>query len=204
MIRVLYVAVALLAVSAGYFMSTQQLSSKDSAVKPKDSIAADAGGDAGIARGTELKSTTAGNSMDLVGRYRPDFKLGSQNGEFVSADDFTGKTVLLNFWATWCTPCREEMPMLVELQTQYESAGLQVVGIALDDVQKVRDFVRGFGISYPILVGSADVMDTNQKYGNLSGALPYSVLVDTDGIIRWQYSGALQHDELEEILAQWL
>jgi len=186
MMKLLYVVVALAAVAAGYFMSTQQFTSS--------------------APATSLTATAPAitHSSDLVGSYRPEFKLGSQSGEFVTADDFAGKTVLFNFWATWCGPCREEMPMLVELQSQYGDQGLQVVGIALDDVQKVRDFVQAFGISYPILVGEIDVMETNRNYGNITGVLPYSVLVDASGIIRWQYSGALQHDELVDILQQWL
>ena len=71
----------------------------------------------------------------LLGSYRPDFQLGNSTGEFVTPADYAGKTVLINFWATWCVPCRNEMPMLMDLQRQYGSAGLQVVGIALDDAK---------------------------------------------------------------------
>jgi peroxiredoxin len=127
----------------------------------------------------------------LVGSQRPDFRLGSTTGEVVTAADYPGKTLLINFWATWCEPCRREMPMLVDLQGEYGPEGLQVVGIALDDVQDVRDFVHKYGISYPVLVGAGDVMATSAAYGNLDGVLPYSVLVDSDGIIRWQYVGEI-------------
>lgn len=179
----LYMVVALAAVAAGYYLSTHF-----SSPAPPNTPA--------------VFTTT--HSNNLIGNYRPDFELGNQSGELVTPDDFTGKTLLINFWATWCAPCREEMPMLVELQSQYGDAGLQVLGIALDEVEKVREFVQEFGISYPNLVGMMDVMETNSNYGNTSGALPYSVLVDADGIIRWQYSGALQHDELVEILQKHL
>ena len=93
---------------------------------------------------------------------RPDFRLGSNTGEIVTPEDFAGKTLLINFWATWCAPCRQEMPMLMELQREYGEQGFQVLGIALDDVQSVRDFVQQYGINYPILVGAADVMATNE------------------------------------------
>jgi len=143
-------------------------------------------------------------AASLIGNPRPDFKLGSNTGEFVTPADFPGKTLLINFWATWCTPCRQEMPMLVDLQNEFGVAGLQVVGIALDDVQSVGDFVQTYGISYPILVGAGDVMQTSNAYGNVAGVLPYSVLVDSDGIVRWQYTGEIRREELLNILGDLL
>lgn len=137
---------------------------------------------------------------NLVGKKRPDFRLASHTGEFITASDFAGKTLLVNFWATWCAPCRKEMPMLMDMQRQYGSRGLQVVGIALDEVQSVRDFIDQYGISYPILVGQADVMATSAEYGNVEGVLPYSVLVDKTGIIRWQYSGEIHPDDVSKQL----
>jgi len=143
-------------------------------------------------------------NSDLVGSFRPDFRLGSSTGEFVTPADFAGKTLLINFWATWCEPCRKEMPMLNELQAQYGAAGLQVIGIALDDVQSVRDFAEKLGISYPILVGATDVMETNRAYGNVTGMLPFSVLVDKEGVIRWQYAGEVQPDKITTLLKEHL
>lgn len=143
-------------------------------------------------------------NSDLVGSYRPDFRLGSNTGAFVTPSDFEGKTLLINFWATWCAPCRKEMPMLMALQADYGAAGLQVIGIALDDVQSVRDFVAQLEITYPILVGAADVMETSNAYGNVAGVLPFSVLVDKDGIIRWQYAGEIQHEAVANLLDELL
>ena len=140
------------------------------------------------------------SNSQLLGNLRPDFQLFNHVGEMVSSDDFQGKTMLLNFWATWCSPCREEMPMLMDLQRENASRGLQVVGIALDDAQKVRSFVETYGISYPILVGEADVLDTSAAYGNREGVLPFSVLIDSEGIVRWQYAGLLKTDELKRQL----
>lgn len=143
-------------------------------------------------------------SGPLLGNIRPDFQLASNAGEFVSPADYTGKTMLINFWATWCEPCRKEMPMLMDLQRQYGSSGLQVVGIALDDAQSVRNFVETYGISYPVLVGSEDVFTTSTAYGNEEGVLPYSVLVDKTGVVRWQYAGIIQHAEIIKLLSDFL
>jgi thiol-disulfide isomerase/thioredoxin len=140
----------------------------------------------------------------LVGSLRPDFTLSSNTGEMVTPAIFSGKTVLLNFWATWCAPCRHEMPMLMDLQRQYAPKGLQVVGIALDDEQSVRNFVSTYGISYPILVGDADVFEVSAAYGNTEGVLPYSVLVDKDGIVRWQYAGKVRENDISNLLSEFL
>lgn len=132
--------------------------------------------------------------------------LGSSSGEQVSASSFDGSVTLVNFWATWCKPCREEMPMLVGLYKAYSQSGFQVVGVAIDDVKQARDFAAGLGVNYPILVGSTDVMVMARSYGNLSGVLPYSVLIGRDGIVRWTHLGGLKEKELvrriEELLAR--
>lgn len=134
----------------------------------------------------------------LLGVQRPPFTLGAADGQRVSASDFDGRVLLINFWATWCTPCRAEMPMLNETYRQYREAGLSVVGIALDDVQRAREFAGQLGIDYTILVGSTDVMAAGLAYGNRAGMLPYTVLVDRDGTVRWTRLGELQREQLLE------
>ena len=148
--------------------------------------------------------TGAPQTGNLVGDLRPDFTLTNNHGEFVSLSQFGSKTILLNFWATWCEPCRREMPMLMDLQRQHGSTGFQVVGIALDDREQVQSFVSTYGISYPILVGEADVFETSATYGNKEGVLPYSVLIDDEGIIRWKYAGILREDQVTDILSDLL
>jgi thiol-disulfide isomerase/thioredoxin len=143
------------------------------------------------------ESTAAAGPQALLGKPRPPFTLGASDGQRVSADDFTGDVLLINFWATWCTPCRKEMPMLVELHEALGDQGLSVVGIALDDVQRARDFAEELGVSYTVLVGAADVMATGFAYGNSAGLLPYTVLVDRQGIVRWTFLGELKRADLE-------
>jgi thiol-disulfide isomerase/thioredoxin len=179
----LLVIVAISAMLAGFYLSARHFSEPEAA--PRIMPGPVSGG-------------------ELLGSYRPDFELGSNSGEFITPADFSGKTILLNFWATWCAPCREEMPMLMDLQNQYGSEGLQVIGIALDDVQNVRDFVSKYGISYPVLVGEEDVFETSAAYGNEEGVLPYTVLIDKRGIVRWRYAGLIRHDNISSLLSELL
>lgn len=141
----------------------------------------------------QAKESTSGG---LVGQRRPDYTHGSVDGSYISASDFDGQVVLVNFWATWCGPCREEMPMLMDVRDRYNEQGLEVVGVAIDDVAAAREFLGELGVEYPNVVGAMDVMETLSNYGNAAGTLPYTVLIDRDGIIRWTLMGALKEPAL--------
>ncbi len=138
-----------------------------------------------------------------LGDQRPDFRHGGLNGEWVEASEFDGQLLLVNFWATWCAPCRREMPVLQEL-SEAHGDDLAVVGLAIDDLDAVREFVVELEISYPIAVGNADVMETQRAWGNSAGALPYTVLVDRDGILRWQHLGEVTRAEIDQVLDDFL
>ena len=140
--------------------------------------------------------------QDVEGRLRPDFTLADGQGRSVSATDFDGHLLLLNFWASWCQPCVEEMPMLSALQAEHDGRGLRVVGIALDDPERARAFAADLGLDYTLLYGRADAVQVGRSYGNRSGLLPYSALVDADGIVRWTHLGVLKRAELEARLAE--
>jgi peroxiredoxin len=137
-----------------------------------------------------------------VGQRRPDFRLADAAGDPVTAADFDGRVVLLNFWATWCAPCVEEMPMLSRLQRDYSGQGLQVVGIAVDDPVRARAFADDLGLDYPLLFGTGEAMLVGRRYGNASGMLPYSVLIDEAGIVRWAHLGAVSREQLETHIAR--
>lgn len=136
-----------------------------------------------------------------VGEPRPEFELPSLDGRRVQADDFAGRAMLVNFWATWCAPCRREMPVL-QAASQRHGDALAVVGIALDDPEPVASFVDELGIDYTILVGQEEVLDVQSAWGNEVGAMPYTVLVDGEGIVRWRHYGEVTTDELEEALGE--
>lgn len=111
----------------------------------------------------------------------PDFALESLDGKTMRLSDFRGKAVLLNFWATWCGPCKIEMPWFVDFQKQYGAQGLQIVGIAMDDASKedIAKFAKDMGVNYPILIGKEAVGD---QYGGVP-ALPETFLIGRDGKI---------------------
>ena len=121
------------------------------------------------------------------------------DGDPLSLSDWNGKWVLVNFWATWCAPCVREMPLLQDLADQYPDR-LNVVGIAIDEPGNVGEFVERLGIDYPILIGTSDVRETQARFGNPNGMLPYSVLIDARGIVRWTHLGELEENVLRDTL----
>jgi peroxiredoxin len=137
------------------------------------------------------------NPDSLVGEQRPDFVLKDTTGRQVSADEFSGRVLLINFWASWCKPCVEEMPLISSLYEELAGSGFSVVGIALDQPSRAAAFAAEIGVSYPVLVGETDTVMAGRRYGNHAGMLPYSVLVGADGIVRWTRLGAVSREDLE-------
>lgn len=111
---------------------------------------------------------------------------------------YAGRPVLINVWASWCGPCIEEMPELQRFHVQQGDNGTQVVGIALDDVAAVRDFLGRVPVTYPILVDAAGPADAGVRLGNPKGVLPYSVLVSADGRLLKQRIGPFRTGEIDD------
>ena len=116
----------------------------------------------------------------VIGTKAEDFSLPDSNGELRSLSEWQNKIIVINFWATWCAPCREEIPAFVELQQQYRDKGLQFIGIALQEAKEVRGFLEEFNVNYPSLVGGDEVIQAAKRLGNDIGALPYTVIIDTN------------------------
>ncbi len=127
---------------------------------------------------------------------RQNFSLPDLNGQQQQFSQWNDKVVLLNFWATWCPPCRREMPDFVEVYNQYKDKGFVIVGVGTDDRQKVAAFVKQLKVNYPILVGEREAMQISYQYGNHSGALPYSIIIDKKGIIRYRAGGWMSREKL--------
>lgn len=108
-----------------------------------------------------------------------------------------GKVLVVNYWATWCPPCREEMPMFSELQNKYKANGVQFVGISIDSVDKVIEYQSSEKIAYPLLMGTADAMGSSMALGNLSQALPFTVLINRQGQLDSTKLGRFTEAELD-------
>lgn len=125
----------------------------------------------------------------------PDFSLQDLNGQPLNLADYRGKIVVLDFWATWCAPCRDEIPHLVQLQDKYRDQGLQLVGISMDDGAKpVREFYQQFKMNYPVALGNEKVAEA---YGGILG-LPIAFLIGRDGRIQAKYTGEVNMSVLEQ------
>jgi cytochrome c biogenesis protein CcmG/thiol:disulfide interchange protein DsbE len=130
----------------------------------------------------------------LTGKSAPDFTLKDIKGKNVKLSSFKGKVIILDFWATWCPPCRAEIPSFVELQKQYQKKGLSIIGIALDDNEKVKKFAGDYGINYTLLIGSEKVQN---QYGGVT-AIPTTFVIGKDFKIKKQYVGLIGKEVFEK------
>ncbi len=131
---------------------------------------------------------------------RQNFKLPDLEAKTQEFSQWNNKVVVLNFWATWCPPCRREIPDFVDVYKQYSDKGLVIVGVGTDDRRQVAEFVKRFNIPYPILVGENSAMRIAYQYGNHSGALPYTIIIDKQGIIRYRAGGLMSRQKLLGII----
>jgi len=122
------------------------------------------------------------------------------DGKPVALADFKGKPLVLNFWATWCPPCRKEIPDLVEIQSQYGERGVAIIGVAVEEKTRIPEFVRDNKINYLILLGREQGIELLQALGNRSAGLPYTVVLDRQGDVVFIKRGALTRERLEQVL----
>jgi thiol-disulfide isomerase/thioredoxin len=134
-------------------------------------------------------------AADLLSARYPDV-----SGNVRQMLEWKGKTLVANFWATWCAPCREEIPLLAANRSKYASKGVEVVGIGIDSAEKIAQFAKEVPMAYPVLVAGAPAIDVMRKLGNQSGGLPYTVILDPSGAVAYRRLGALKPGELEKVL----
>jgi DsbE subfamily thiol:disulfide oxidoreductase len=138
-------------------------------------------------------------SSGLVGQPAPDFALKNASGENLRLSEFRGDVVMINFWATWCGPCRQEMPLLEELYTTYQRVGFKLLGVNIDDdSHKAMNMIAELGVSFPVL------FDTRKEVSKLYAvdAMPATIIVDRDGRVRHVHHGykpGYEQDYLNEI-----
>lgn len=146
---------------------------------------------------TGADSANAATEPDRSQQQRVDFVLPDLGGTERHLSEWDGDLVLLNFWATWCPPCKKEMPLFQETFDAHRDAGFTVVAVAIDDPSATQNFVDQFGIEFPVLIGQDDAMKIGREYGNRIGALPYSVLIDRDGTILETHRGEVEPADLD-------
>ena len=122
------------------------------------------------------------------------------DGRAQALEQWRGKVLIVNFWATWCAPCREEMPQFVAAQRKDGANGVQFVGIAVDQVDKVRDFVKEIGLNYPALIGGLGAIELSKALGNDLAALPFTIVLDREGRVAHTQLGPLKAPLLDALL----
>jgi len=147
-------------------------------------------------RGSLASPATEGAAHRLMLGSLPDL-----DGKPQALSQWQGKVLVVNFWATWCTPCREEIPALMKVQRKYAANGVKIVGIALDNVSKVRDYAEEVQIDYPLLIGAAETLRLAKDLGNRAGVLPFTVVLDRNGKLVHAQAGALTEASLGAVLA---
>lgn len=123
-------------------------------------------------------------------------------GRSQSLGQWQGKLLIVNFWATWCVPCREEMPIFDAMQLKYAAKNLQIVGIAADTAAKVSEFQKQTPVRYPLLVGPTDALEFSKRLGNRLGLLPHTVILGADGKQIISKLGPFTQQELESIIVE--
>jgi thiol-disulfide isomerase/thioredoxin len=147
----------------------------------------------GLAHRTEAPDPTAVSALTRA-------DLPDLAGNRGSLERWRGKVLVVNFWASWCPPCREEIPGLIRMQEKFAANGLQVVGIAVDSAAKSRQAADEMKISYPVLVAELQIIDVTRRLGNRAGGLPFTVVLDRDGRLVTTHLGLLSEAQLERLI----
>ena len=149
-------------------------------------------------RAQQSTPATTGTTADAT--VRPAFALKDLDDKIQDIRQWDGQVLMINFWATWCPPCRKELPDFIRLQEQYASQGFTIIGIALDTKQAVIDFTDPMGINYPLLMAEQEGIPLSKAYGNHLGVLPFTVFVDRKGNIVRRHRSDLSFELAESVI----
>jgi thiol-disulfide isomerase/thioredoxin len=137
---------------------------------------------------------------DATPELLPEFTLTDREGDARSIHSWPGKALIINFWATWCGPCRREIPLLKRIQAEYEPDNFQVVGIAVDFRDDVLQYAEEIGINYPLLIGEQDGLEAIAKFGISAAGFPFTVFTDTQSRIVLTHLGEIDEAEAKILL----
>lgn len=181
--HLIVIAVVSLIVGGVYLMKSNDSgpASASAAILPPESAAVETSGDKIIA---------------------PDFTLTSTDGKEIKLSDFRGKVVVVDFWATWCPPCKAEIPDFIKLYSRYRSDGFQMLGVSLDEggLKDVVPFMKDYGMNYPVVLGTEEVVSA---YGGIRG-IPTTFVIDKNGYVRGSFEGFRQASVFENLVKQFL
>ncbi|WP_042798303.1 TlpA disulfide reductase family protein [Thioalkalivibrio sp. ALMg11] len=149
------------------------------------------------AGGASANAATEVANQESPGAQRIDFALPDLAGEERQLSEWDGDLIVLNFWATWCPPCKKEMPLFQDTYDANREDGFTIVAVAVDEQTATQHFVDDFGIGFPVLIGQDDAVAIGRKYGNRIGALPYTVLIARDGTILDTHRGEVEPADLD-------
>ena len=140
------------------------------------------------------------NDQDLQPIYMDSFVLNDLDGQPLDILDLHNQQpLIINFWATWCAPCRKEMPLLNNYYLTRNADQANVLGIAIDEIDQVNSFIAELGIDFPVLVGQSEAYELMQTLGNSILTLPYTILVNNEGRIIWSKSTEIKREDLEQL-----
>ncbi|MES2024750.1 MAG: TlpA disulfide reductase family protein [Pseudomonadota bacterium] len=123
-------------------------------------------------------------------------QLEDSNSKMQPLSQWQGKTLIINFWATWCAPCVEEMPELTELQTELLPKNIQILGVGIDSANNIREFATKYKITYPLYIAGINGSELSRQFGNQAGGLPFTVIIGPKGDVKKTYLGRLKMDQL--------
>jgi peroxiredoxin len=148
-----------------------------------------------------LVGQARGSAPPAVGEPAPEFRLQTAEGRWLALKDLRGSLVLLNFWATWCAPCRREIPALDRISRQFHSRNVRVVGVAVDESgwRVVRPFLAQYRVRYPVVLADRE---TKQRYRSGIEILPFTLLLDREGRILASFNTALEEEDFQTLIEQ--
>jgi peroxiredoxin len=136
----------------------------------------------------------------MISRVRPDFTMPDVTGKQRNIKEWDGKVLAVNFWATWCEPCKQEITDFNILQQQYANKGFQFVGVALDDLDAVQTYLKTSTITYPVLIGEDQAAKVADTYGDEQGVVPYTAFINRKGQIAFIQYGAMSQDLARQVI----
>lgn len=129
-----------------------------------------------------------------------EFSLPDDSDKLRRISEWQGSILIINFWATWCPPCLKEIPEFIKLQKEFDEKGVQFIGIAVEDKQAVKDYLKSININYPILIGGEQAIVLSHKLGNIVNAVPFTLIIDQQGQIVHRQPGELSRKKIKEII----